>query len=234
MNSQNNPLITLNGISLQREYRHVLTDINLTICKGDFFAITGPNGGGKTSLLRIILKLLKPTSGSVTYYINGQVVDTLPIGYLPQKNQIDSHFPISVSEVIASGLLNTPNVSKDECRERVNHILELIELAEFRDRPIGRLSGGQLQRTLLGRALISRPEVLILDEPLSYIDKHFEAHLYKIIAELSGHTTILLVSHEMSKIASMATRHVIIDNHLTECTAAHHYIHTECDDECDE
>lgn len=234
MNLQNdnkvrNSLIELDNISLKREYRQVLTDINVTINKGDFVAITGPNGGGKTSLLRIILGLLKPTTGSVKYLIDDRVVSTLPFGYLPQKNQIDSHFPITVSEVIASGLLNCRNINKTECQERVDDILKLIELDDFKNRHIGRLSGGQLQRTLLGRTLINNPKVLVLDEPLSYIDKHFESHLYKIISKLASDTTILLVSHEMSMISSMATRHLIIDNTLTECVAHHHYIRPECE-----
>jgi zinc transport system ATP-binding protein len=234
MNLQNDnkvrdPLIELVDISLKREYRKVLTDINITINRGDFVAITGPNGGGKTSLLRIILGLLKPTTGNVKYLINGNEVNSLPFGYLPQKNQIDSHFPITVREVIASGLLNCPDVSKVECQERVDGILKLIELEDFKNRHIGRLSGGQLQRTLLGRTLINNPKVLVLDEPLSYIDKHFESHLYKIINKLASDTTILLVSHEMSMISSMATRHLIIDNTLTECSAHHHYIRSECE-----
>ena len=93
---------------------------------------------------------------------------------------------------------------------------------------IGALSGGQLQRALLGRAIISRPELLVLDEPLSYIDKKFEAHFYEIISEIKNSTTIVLVSHEMTMIAEMATRHLIVDHSLHECTAHHHYIRSEC------
>lgn len=102
-------------------------------------------------------------------------------------------------------------------------------MEDLADRPIGRLSGGQLQRALLGRAIISRPHLLVLDEPLSYIDKHFEAHMYRLIAEIAPKCTILLVSHEMTAIASMANRHVIVDRSVTECTAHHHYAQSECD-----
>ncbi|MGM9851922.1 MAG: metal ABC transporter ATP-binding protein [Muribaculaceae bacterium] len=224
------PEIVIEGVSMRREYRYVLEDVSLTINAGDFVAITGPNGGGKTTLLRIILGLIKPTRGSVSFYAEGARVSKLPVGYLPQKNQIDSHFPISVREVVASGLLGLKTLSPQERRLRVAKVLDEIEMAAYAERPIGRLSGGQLQRTLLGRAIISEPRVLVLDEPLSYIDKRFESHIYDIIASLAPHTTILLVSHEMTTIASMANRHIIVDRYISECSAAHHYVRTECDD----
>lgn len=225
-----NPIIVLRGIAMRHDYRFVLEDVNLTINNGDFVAITGPNGGGKTTLLRIILHLLKPTLGTVEFFSEGMRVDRLPVGYLPQKNQIDSHFPISVREVVASGLLGCKDLAADEKAERVRRTIATIEMDAYADRPIGRLSGGQLQRALLGRAIISSPRVLVFDEPLSYIDKRFEGHIYDIVAGLAPTTTILLVSHEMSAIASMANRHVIIDRTLTECSASHHYVRTECDE----
>ncbi len=117
----------------------------------------------------------------------------------------------------------------DDKDSLVSETLRLIGMEDLRRRPIGQLSGGQLQRTLFGRAIIRRPDILVLDEPLSYIDKRFEARLYEIIKELSTHTTILLVSHELSSIASMANRHIIIDRTLTECHAAHHYIPPVCE-----
>jgi zinc transport system ATP-binding protein len=106
----------------------------------------------------------------------------------------------------------------------------MMGLDDRSEAAIGELSGGQLQRTLLGRAIISNPELLVLDEPLSYIDKHFEHHLYDIIGELAKSTTIVLVSHEMSAIAGMANRHIIVDNGIHECSAHHHYVPSECDE----
>ncbi len=206
-----------------REDRVILDNVNLTVNKGDFVAITGPNGGGKTTLLRIILGLLRPTAGKVIYQIKHP-----HIGYLPQKNMIDSHFPISVKEVVESGLLGTKGLADADRRARVESTLAKIEMEDLADRPIGRLSGGQLQRALLGRAIISDPHVLILDEPLSYIDKHFEAHIYRLIAEIAPHCTILLVSHEMSQISSMANRHLLVDRSVTECNASVHYVETGC------
>ncbi len=104
----------------------------------------------------------------------------------------------------------------------------MAEMQNLSDRPIGRLSGGQLQRALFARAIVCRPELLVLDEPLSYIDKHFESKLYNIIERLSLSTTILLVSHEITAIAAMANRHVVVDRTLKECNASHHYSKTEC------
>lgn len=223
-----NKMIELNSVAMQWDNHIALQNVSLTINEGDFLAITGPNGGGKTTLLRLILRLIKPTSGKVIYRSYGKEVENLEIGYLPQKNQIDSRFPITVEEVVSLGLMSQKKLSKQQRKEKVSQTIALMGLEEHANRLIGELSGGQLQRTLLGRAIVSNPRVLVLDEPLSYVDKSFEGRLYDIIAQLAKHTTIILVSHEMTRIATMANRHIIIDRTLHECSAEHHYIATEC------
>lgn len=223
-----NKMIELDSVAMQWDNHIALQNVSLTINEGDFLAITGPNGGGKTTLLRLILRLIKPTSGKVIYRSHGKEVENLEIGYLPQKNQIDSRFPITVEEVVSLGLMSQKKLSKKERKEKVSQTIALMGLEEHANRLIGELSGGQLQRTLLGRAIVSNPRVLVLDEPLSYVDKSFEGRLYDIIAQLAKHTTIILVSHEMTRIATMANRHIIIDRTLHECSAEHHYIATEC------
>ncbi len=212
-------------MSFYREDKIILSDVNFTVDYGDFIAITGPNGGGKTTLLRLILGLLKPTSGSIIYYgpDGSQLNEPPAFGYLPQKNALDSHFPITVREVIASGLLMDLSLDKNERKERIDSALDLVGLSELAGRSIGQLSGGQFQRTLLARAIVRRPNVLVLDEPLSYLDKYFEERLYNIIDDVARHSTILLVSHEMSRIAGMAGRHIIVDHTLEECTASCHF-----------
>ncbi|WP_290158953.1 ATP-binding cassette domain-containing protein [uncultured Duncaniella sp.] len=227
--TENEIIISLRNISKRWEGKTALTDINFDVRQGDFIAITGPNGGGKTTLLRILLKLLKPTEGNLTYYRDGKPADELSIGYLPQKNLIDSHFPIDVEEVIASGLIGE-NLPSNKVKSRVKETIGLMGLESHAKASIGNLSGGQLQRALLGRAIISRPKLLVLDEPLSYVDKRFEHYIYDLVAELAKTTTLLLVSHEMSTIAGMANRHLIIDHTLTECHSAHHHVHYDCDD----
>lgn len=221
-------IIELDSVSMQWDKHVALQNVSFSINEGDFVAITGPNGGGKTTLLRLILRLIKPSDGKVIYRSNGSETDSLEIGYLPQKNQIDSRFPITVKEVVELGLMSNKSLSKQERREKVAQTIALMGLEEHANRLIGELSGGQLQRTLLGRAIVSNPRILVLDEPLSYVDKAFEQRLYEIIAQLATHTTIILVSHEMSHIATMANRHIIIDRTLHECSAEHHYITTEC------
>ena len=214
-----NKIIEVADVSLRYERLPVLTDIDLTDFKDDFLVITGPNGGGKTSLLRIILGLQLPSRGAVHFYREGQLAHNLNIGYLPQKNVIDSRFPITVSEVVFSGLSGSKKIFSrftEKEQEQVEKMLLLMGLAELRDRPIGQLSGGQLQRTLLGRALVSDPEILILDEPSSYVDKAFETRMYDLLGEVAKKATILLVSHELSRVTEIANRVVRINKTLEE------------------
>lgn len=212
---ENGVIISLCGVSCRRDGKDVLHDVNLDIRQGDFVAITGPNGGGKTTLLRIVLKLLKPSHGSVKYLRTDEEVKELSIGYLPQKNMIDSRFPITVEEVVASGLIGE-NSTKEEKIRLTAETLRMMGLEAHARKNIGALSGGQLQRALLGRAIISRPKVLVLDEPLSYVDKPFEHYIYSLVKELSATTTILLVSHEMTAISEMANRHLFVDHSVIE------------------
>lgn len=217
-------LITLENVAMRYGHEPVLTDVNLTLCRGDFMAVSGPNGGGKTTLLRIMLRLLKPTSGTVTYFDGeGKPANHLRIGYLPQKNLIDHRFPITVEQTVVSGMFSGWGLRRPAgWRERLEEVASMLGLKPFLHKPIGQLSGGQLQRTLLGRAIISRPELIVLDEPLSYVDKHFEQQIYSVVAELAEHSTILLVSHEMTVISTMANRHILVDHTLSTCPQKHH------------
>lgn len=226
-----NKIISLRDINVKFDRKTVLSDINLTVDKGDFVAITGPNGGGKTTLLRVLLKLLVPTSGKVEYFMDGKKCRHLPLGYLPQKTMIDTRFPITVKETVLSGLQRgwLGRLPKD-APEKYEAVMKLCGFSDYQSRSVGDLSGGQLQRTLLARAVISNPEVLVLDEPLSYVDKQFEHRIYSIMEELARHTTIILVSHEMSVISGMANKHLIVDHTLTHCHALHHYVPGECDE----
>lgn len=225
----NAPLITLRDVAMRYERKIILSDINLEICRGDFLAITGPNGGGKTTLLRIILRLLDPTHGTVDYHFPKDDSSRQRIGYLPQKNMIDSHFPVTVEEAVGFGLMCDKTLTKSQRHDKISETLELLGLQSHRSYPIGEISGGQLQRTLIGRAIISQPELLVMDEPLSYLDKDYEHRLYEIIENLSKTTTIVLVSHEMSTIAGMANRHLIVNRTIHECHAEHHYVSTSCE-----
>lgn len=184
----------------------VLSDVSLTVYRDDFLAVIGPNGGGKTTLLKAILGLLKPESGSITFYENGRPASPPNIGYLPQINQIDRKFPISAAEVILSGL--TPKrkyfrrYSQDE-KNRVIEIAEMMGIVELLNSAIGELSGGQLQRVLLARAVIDNPKLIILDEPSTYVDKLFKSNFYRLLADINRDIAIMLVSHDVGTIISL-------------------------------
>ncbi len=227
--SHSQVLIKMSDVNLVREGRTILTNVNLCVHKGDFIAVTGPNGGGKTSLMRLILGLIKPTDGSICYFNeSGEMLRRLlRPGYLPQKNAVDSHFPISVREVVASALINHKMTDAQRDKD-VARVLDLMGLGEYSERSIGRLSGGQLQRTLFARAIVCRPDVLVLDEPLSYLDARYEQQLCSVVEELSHNSTVLLVSHQMTRIAALANRHIIVERSVRECSHAHHYAAPEC------
>ncbi|WP_108822355.1 metal ABC transporter ATP-binding protein [Dysgonomonas sp. Marseille-P4361] len=184
----------------------VLKDVNLDVLQNDFLGIIGPNGGGKTTLLKTILGLVKPAAGEISFFKNGIKTDKINVGYLPQINQIDKKFPISVHDVILSGMTIQRKIFSPYTKEqknRVGAIAKKMGLEDLLDRPIGALSGGQLQRALLGRAIIDNPELLILDEPNSYVDKRFETNFYKILEEINKDTAIIMVSHDVGTVISL-------------------------------
>ncbi len=223
-------LIGIDDITVRFDSKTILDHVSLSVDKGDFMAITGPNGGGKTTLLRVMLRLLRPSSGKVAYYKEGVETKRLRIGYLPQKSNIDTRFPITLGEAIKSGQIKgifSRRTAQDEID--FNRVVDLCGVREYLDRTVGMLSGGQLQRTLLARALVSNPEVIVLDEPLSYVDKTFERQIYSMMEDLAKEHSIVLVSHEMSVISGMANRHIIVDRGIHECHS-HHHSFTECDD----
>lgn len=212
------PQIEIEHISFHYDRLPVLNNITYTVNEGDFLGITGPNGGGKTTLLRIILGLQSVSQGMVRFYKNSNRIQSPRIGYLPQKNVIDYRFPISVHEVVGSGLLREKRRWKDFSPEQKNAIEKTIDrmgLSDMTDRPIGNLSGGQQQRALFGRALVSKPDILMLDEPTSYIDKNFEDKMKEILKEANRTATILFVSHDTESITEM-TNHVIKINETLE------------------
>jgi zinc transport system ATP-binding protein len=197
------PLLQLTDISAAYDGKTVLSHVDLTVYERDFLGIIGPNGGGKTTLIKVMLGLLKPTTGDIKYFRQGSEVREITIGYLPQYNQIDKKFPISVREVVESGLAKEKPLWRSftaEQRQRVDATLKRMGLEDLDRRPIGELSGGQLQRAMLGRALVSNPEVVILDEPNTYIDKKFEARLYSLLEEVNKERAVVLVSHDIGSV----------------------------------
>lgn len=208
------PIIEIKNLSAGYDGRNVLHDINLTVYEQDFLGIIGPNGGGKTTLMKCILGLLKPTDGEIIFHCKPS------LGYLPQYNTIDRKFPISVEEVILSGLSVQKSLTArftPEEKEKSKQVIARMGLEGLEHRAIGQLSGGQLQRALLGRAIISDPSVLILDEPNTYIDKRFEARLYELLAEINKECAVILVSHDigtvLQQVKSIACVNETLDYH---------------------
>lgn len=199
-------LIELSHVTAAYGHKVVLRDISLVIGKDDFLGIIGPNGGGKTTLLKVMLGLLAPVAGTIRFFRDGKEVPSLKIGYLPQMNHIDKKFPISVREVVASGLSAEKPLFRAFTKaqeKRIDEVIGRMGLENLDRRPIGELSGGQLQRVLLGRSIVSRPEVLILDEPNSYVDKRFESHFYPLLEEINRESAIVLVSHDIGTVLSL-------------------------------
>lgn len=196
-------LIELKEITTGYDDEVILKGVNFTIYEKDFIGIIGPNGGGKTTLIKTMLGLLKPLSGEIKYYREG--LDQMSrIGYLPQSFEMDRKFPISVKDVVLSGLMNKKNLvfkySKAE-KELAHQLLAEMGLEGLWNKTLGELSGGQVQRALLCRALISTPDLLILDEPSTYVDNKFEGDLYENLRELNDKMAIIMVSHDIGTIS---------------------------------
>lgn len=194
-------ILELKDITAGYDHQPVLEHVNFTIREGDFIGIIGPNGGGKTTLLKVILGLLKPFSGEVIYHTSKQNL----FGYLPQNNRFDQRFPINVTEVVLSGLMSGKGLYKSYTRADRKKAWELLDkygMGNYKKIPIGDLSGGQMQRVFLCRAIISSPRILILDEPTTYVDSNFEKEFYPILEELNKSLSIVMVSHDLGTICS--------------------------------
>ena len=204
-------LIDIDHVTAAYGNKTVLRDISLTIWKDDFLGIIGPNGGGKTTLLKVILGLLPPVSGVIRFYEDGRSVPSLRIGYLPQLNNIDKKFPISVREVVTSGLASEKPLFRSYSasqKQRVEEVLGKMGLEDLANRAIGELSGGQLQRVLLGRSIVSRPQVLILDEPITGLDPSAIQDFYHLVRTLNKEekVTIIMVTHDVANVVNQANK----------------------------
>lgn len=225
------PLITLQGVAAVYDSREVLHDISLTVYERDFLGIIGPNGGGKTTLVKILLGLMRPSAGTVTCYRSGKPVANIRMGYLPQYSRIDRRFPISVYDTVCSGLASQGGLSvrlNREQHERVAHVVREVGLEGMERCAIGSLSGGQLQRALLARAVVSDPELLILDEPDTYLDRRSESQLYRLLADMNKRCAIVLVSHDigtvLQNVRSIACVDTTIDYHPSTGTISASWI----------
>jgi len=187
----------------------VIENINCNIYYGDFFGIIGPNGGGKSTLLKIILGLLYPTKGTVKIYDQIPKIGRKNIGYVPQYSEYDKQYPISVWDVVLMGRRSIrgvhPLYSSDDKKATIE-ALKKVSMLDYKKRHISELSGGQRQRVFIARALVSNPRILLLDEPTASIDKDLQINFYNLLKELNKTVTIVLVTHDIGVISSYVNR----------------------------
>jgi zinc transport system ATP-binding protein len=198
-------IISAAGLEVRYNGSAVLQDINLSVRPLDFIGIVGPNGGGKSTLLKTILGLIKPSAGSLR--VLGRAPEDVRegIGYVPQHLETDRDFPIRVRDVVRMGRLSHRRRLRGyapEDHEAVARALEQVALTEMALRPMGELSGGQRQRVLIARALAVCPQLLLLDEPTASVDSKVVGEVYELLRELNRQITIILVTHDMAAISA--------------------------------
>ena len=209
-------LVALHDVGVSYDGCEALRHVNLEIAADDFLGVIGPNGGGKTTLMKAILGTV-PHTGHIDYAPELFRGKERLIGYMPQQSDFDRQFPISVQEVVLSGLqgrrgFRTRYTAAD--RRQALDLLDMAGIAATARRPIGEVSGGQLQRALLCRAVISEPRLLILDEPANFVDNKFENELYSLLRELNDRMAIVMVSHDVGTITSVVKEIVCVNRHV--------------------
>ncbi|WP_462354563.1 metal ABC transporter ATP-binding protein [Alistipes timonensis] len=209
-------LVTMRDVSVAYDGYEALQHVDLKIGGNDFLGVIGPNGGGKTTLVKAILGTV-PHTGEIRLAPELFRDKERLIGYMPQLSDFDRTFPISVLEVVLSGLqgrrgFRSPYTRED--REKAMELLVSSGIAETARNPIGEVSGGQMQRALLARAVISDPKLLILDEPANFVDNKFEKELYCTLHELNTRMAIVMVSHDIGTITSVVKEIVCVNRHV--------------------
>ena len=209
-------LVTLRDVGVAYDGYEALQHVDLEIAKNDFLGVIGPNGGGKTTLVKAILGTV-PHTGEVRLAPELFRDKERLIGYMPQLSDFDRTFPISVLEVVLSGLQGHKGIFSRYTKADRAKALDLLETAGVADtarNPIGEVSGGQMQRALLCRAVISDPKLLILDEPANFVDNKFENELYRTLHELNRRMAIVMVSHDIGTISSVVKEIVCVNRRV--------------------
>ncbi len=212
-------LITLNGVSAGYNGGTVISGVDLELREGDFMAVVGPNGGGKTTLFRTVLGLITPTEGSVKVMGASPAKGCRSVGYVPQFGAFDRKYPVLAGEVVRMGLRSRQGLSpfQPKREEEVARAMEYTGVDAFAGERIGDLSGGQLQRTLLARALVSDPRILLLDEPTASLDPEMREGVYSILRKASGDgITVMLITHDLKGVEDLVSRVVKVDRTVTE------------------
>ncbi len=205
-------VIELRAVSFSFDREEAIKDVSLTIHKGDYVGIIGPNGGGKSTLVKLILNIFTPSSGVIKIF--GKEVKVFKewykVGYVPQKTFMDMNFPVTVEEVVSMGRYGKLGLFKYPSRndmDKVFNALRHVDMFDYKDRQISDLSGGEQQRVFIARALASEPEIIILDEPTVGVDVKNQKQFYKLLRKLNKELklTLILVSHELDVVAHEST-----------------------------
>lgn len=202
-------VIELQNLSFSYNHTDVLKHVSFHVDSGEFIGIIGPNGGGKTTLLKLLMGFLKPTLGKLEIFGLPPSASWQRVAYVPQGLHFDRQFPISVEELVLSGRLSRLpwyGIYSDRDRKAVRDALELVGLNDFRHCSFGSLSGGQAQRALIARALVAEPQLLLLDEPTASVDSQAQALIYSILKRLRGTMTILMVTHDLKAAIEVVER----------------------------
>lgn len=202
----------------------ILEDISLTVTEGDFLGVVGPNGSGKSTLLKIILGLIHPLSGTVRVFGQPPEGARHLTGYVPQHAALDSSFPISVTDVVLIGRLGkAPRLGgyRKADRQAAAEAMQEVEIYNLRNQRFGTLSGGQKQRVLMARALVGKPDLLLLDEPTTSVDGRVEQDIYELLKKLNEKVTIVLVSHDLGFISTYVNRVACVNRGLS-CDRTEH------------
>jgi zinc transport system ATP-binding protein len=193
----------MHSISASYDKNIVLEDVNFSVNENDFIGVIGPNGGGKTTLLKIILGLLKPVKGNIIF--SNELLNRNRIGYLPQISTGDVNYPVTVTDIILSGLMMNKGIISGMSatdKRKAGIIIDELGLSGQAGSTLSELSGGQMQRVFLGRAIIADPGLLLLDEPANFVDATFENDFYEKLQDLNKRMAILMVSHDVGTISS--------------------------------
>jgi zinc transport system ATP-binding protein len=205
----------MNSVSVSYGSNIALEDADLKICDNDFIGVIGPNGGGKTTLLKVILGLVKPYKGTLEF--NHELLGKNNIGYLPQISTGDNNFPVTVKDVILSGLMMRKgliSMMSASDKRKANNVIEELGLSDLAGSSLSELSGGQLQRVFLGRAVIGDPQLLLLDEPGNFVDANFENDFYEKLRILNNRMAIMMVSHDIGTISAHIKSFACVNKHL--------------------
>ncbi|MGB9715209.1 MAG: metal ABC transporter ATP-binding protein [Thermodesulfovibrionales bacterium] len=214
-------IIDVKELCFRYNSNDVLNNISFSVSSGDYIGLVGPNGSGKTTLIKIILGILEPEKGTVSLFGINPVnfKERYRIGYLPQRTHFNPYFPATVREIIFSGLYPKKKKIKNfnkSVEEIINETMKLMDVIDIQNALIGELSGGQLQRVLVGRAIVNEPELLILDEPTTALDPETREKFFHILQELNKirNTTIILVTHDIGSIGKFASKLLYLDKSI--------------------